>query len=79
MAMTGHQHILMRIAVVGSGLSIATCFFAVQRWGATGVAVVVSTGSTLIFLAQWLATRKYTGMWTHPSVPSLEQIRRLFR
>ena len=69
----------MRIAVVGSGLSIATCYFVVQRWGATGVAVVVSAGSTLIFVAQWLATKRYTGMWTHPSVPSLRQIRQLFR
>jgi O-antigen/teichoic acid export membrane protein len=79
MAMTGHQHVLMRIAIVGSGLSIVGCYFVVQRWGSLGVAIVVTAGSSVVFLLQWLATRKYTGMWTHPSIPSIEQIRKLFR
>jgi len=79
MAMTGHQHILMRIAVIVSGLSIVLCYFVVQRWGSVGVAIVVSAGSSLVFLLQWLATRKYTGMWTHPSIPSVAQIRALFK
>jgi len=78
MAMTGHQHILMRIAVTTSGLSIVACFFVVQRWGAIGVAITVSSGMSLLFLLQWLAAKKYTGMWTHPTIPSLDQIKRLF-
>jgi len=78
MAMTGHQHILMRIAVVTSGLSIVTCYFMVQRWGAVGVAATVSIGSSLVFIFQWLATKKYTGMWTHPSIPRVADIRKLF-
>ncbi len=79
MAMTGHQYILMRIAVVVSGLSIVGCYVVVQRWGSLGVATVVSAGSSLVFLLQWLATKKYTGMWTHPSIPSFEQIKKLFK
>jgi O-antigen/teichoic acid export membrane protein len=79
MAMTGHQHILMRIAVVVSGLSIVVCFFVVRPWGSLGVATVVSAGSSLVFVLQWLATKKYTGMWTHPSIPSIDQIKSLFR
>ena len=79
MAMTGHQHILMRIAVFFSGLSIVGVFLVVPRWGAVGVAVVVTTGSSLVFAAQWLATKRYTGMWTHASIPSLDQIKSLFR
>ena len=79
MAMTGHQHILMRIAVVVSGLSILVSYLVVERWGSLGVAIVVSGGSSMVFLLQWLATKKYTGMWTHPSIPSIEQIKNLFR
>jgi O-antigen/teichoic acid export membrane protein len=79
MAMTGHQHILMRIAVVVSGLSIVVCFFVVRPWGSLGVAIVVSAGSSLVFVLQWLATKKYTGMWTHPSIPSIDQIKKLFK
>ena len=79
MAMTGHQHILMRIAVVVSGLSIVVCFFVVRPWGSLGVAIVVSAGSSLVFVLQWLATKKYTGMWTHPSIPSISQIKKLFK
>jgi O-antigen/teichoic acid export membrane protein len=78
MAMTGHQHVLMRIAVVVSGLSIVVCFFVVQRFGSLGVAIVVSAGGSTLFLLQWLAAKKYTGMWTHPSIPSIEQIKKLF-
>jgi len=79
MAMTGHQHILMRIAISISGLSILACYFVVQRWGSLGVATTVSTGITFMFLVQWLATKKYTGMWTHPSIPSVAQIKALFK
>ena len=78
MAMTGHQHVLMRIAVIVSGSSIVVCYFVVQRFGSLGVAIVVSAGSSMVFLLQWLATKKYTGMWTHPSIPSIEQIKKLF-
>ena len=79
MAMTGHQHILMRIAVVVSGLSIVVCSFVVRPWGSLGVAIVVSAGSSLVFVLQWLATKKDTGMWTHPSIPSISQIKKLFK
>ena len=77
MAMTGHQNVMMRISVVAGVLSVAGCYFAAQRWGALGVAVAASGGPTLNFLAVWLATKKYTGMWTHPSLPSLGEIRDL--
>ncbi len=79
MAMTGHQHILMRIAVGVSGMSIVLCYFVAQRFGSIGVAIVVSAGSSVVFLLQWLATKKYTGIWTHPAIPSIEQLKNLFR
>ena len=61
-----------------SGLSILACYFVVQRWGSVGVAITVATGSTLVFVSQWLATKKYTGMWTHPSIPSFGEVKKLF-
>ena len=79
MAMTGHQHILMRIALVFSGLSIVAAYFAVQHWGTVGVAVAVSGGSALVFVLQWLATKRYTGMWTHLSIPSWSEVKELLR
>jgi len=79
MAMTGHQHVMMRIAVVTTVTSVTACFLVVQRWGAPGVAVAVSAGTALALVLQWLATKKYTGMWTHAQMPSFEQIRNMFR
>ena len=38
---------------------------------------VVASGSTLVFVLQWWATRRHTGMWTHPTIPSIADIKRL--
>jgi len=75
LSMTGHQTVLMRITVVSGILSVGACLLVVNRFGTIGVASVV--GATAVFhnLSMWIAARYYTGIWTHATIPSREDIR----
>jgi O-antigen/teichoic acid export membrane protein len=77
MSMTGYQSPLMGITVVSSIAVVVGCLLVVERYGAIGVASVVSGGLILQNLTQWLAARYFTGMWTHASVPRWHEIRTL--
>ena len=78
MSMTGYQSPLMVITVTASSLVVVGCLLVAETFGAIGVAVVVSGGLILQNLAQWLAARYYTGMWTHAGLPRPREIRALF-
>jgi O-antigen/teichoic acid export membrane protein len=77
MSMTGYQSPLMGITVVSSIAVVVGCLLVVERYGAIGVASVVSGGLILQNLMQWLAARYFTGMWTHASIPRWREIRTL--
>jgi O-antigen/teichoic acid export membrane protein len=79
MAMTGHQNVMMRIALSVSSVSMIATFLVAKPYGPTGVALVVSAGSTMVFLLQWWATHRFTGMWTHPKIPTLHEIKGLLK
>ena len=79
LAMTGHQSTLMSSTVVSGLLSVAGTFLVVQRFGITGVAVVVCAMVVLQNVWQWLAARYHTGLWTHATIPSVRDVRDLFK
>lgn len=77
MNMTGHQNVLMTITIVTSLLTVGGGLLVVRPFGMTGVAMVVATGTIVQNLAMWIATRVYTGLWTHVGLPRLSEIRSL--
>ena len=79
LSMTGHQDALLRITVTTSILTVVATFLVVGRWGSTGVAAAISGGVALQALAVWLTARIRTGIWTHVTVPTVGEIRALFR
>ncbi len=78
MSMTGHQTALMGITLFTSACTLCGCLLVVREYGMVGVAAVVCAGTIFQNLAMWLGTKYFTGMWTHPGLPSLEDIRSLF-
>jgi O-antigen/teichoic acid export membrane protein len=78
MSMTGHQTALMGITLFTSACTVGGCLVVVQDHGMVGVAAVVCAGTVFQNLAMWLGTKFFTGMWTHPGIPSLSEIRSLF-
>ena len=75
LSMTGHQTALMRITVVSGILSVGASLLVVHRFGTIGVASVVAAAAVFHNLAMWIAARYYTGIWTHATIPSREDIR----
>jgi O-antigen/teichoic acid export membrane protein len=75
LSMTGHQTVLMRITLVSGFVSVGGSLLVVNRFGTIGVATVV--GATAVFqnLWMWIAARYYAGIWTHPTIPSRQDIR----
>lgn len=75
LSMTGHQTVLMRITIVSGIISVGGSLLVVQRFGTLGVAAVVSASAALQNLWMWIAARYYTGIWTHATIPSRQDIR----
>ncbi len=77
MTMTGHQTTVMTIAIASGLLTLGLALAAVKPFGPRGVAVAAATGLATHNVAMWLATRRFTGLWTHVGVPRVEDLRRL--
>lgn len=75
LSMTGHQTTLMRITVVSGVISIGGSLLVVGRYGAVGVAALVGATAVLQNLWMWIAARYHTGIWTHATIPSRQDIR----
>jgi O-antigen/teichoic acid export membrane protein len=66
--MTGHQKILMGISIFTGVLTIVAVYFAAGRYGAVGVATVVSANLLLKNILMVIFNRRLTGMWTHATI-----------
>jgi len=79
LAMTGNQSTLVR-AGLGSGvLSVGGTLLVVQRFGVQGVATVICAAMIVQNVWLWLAARYHTGLWTHATIPKLDDLRALLR
>lgn len=77
--MTGHQTLMMWISILCGVLFVVGAVWAVQDYGATGVASVAAGSVVLQSLLMVLAAKKKTGIWTHASfsvAPILKILRR---
>lgn len=72
--MTGHQTRMMVVASASAALAIVGSIMVAGQYGATGVALVASTGTVLQTILLWLTTRVSTGLWTHVSIRELFSI-----
>jgi len=77
MSMTGHQRVLMWITLATTVLTMAICVALAPGKGATGVALAVSAGTVVQNIVLWLATRHYTGLWTHCALPRRSDLQAL--
>jgi len=75
LSMTGHQTVLMRITLVSGVISVGASLLVVNRFGTIGVAMVVGATAVVQNLWMWIAARYYAGIWTHPTIPSRQDIR----
>lgn len=74
--MTGHQTLMMWISIASGLLFVAGAVWAVQDFGAVGVAGVAAASVAFQNLVMVLAARIKTGIWTHV-VFSVAPIRKL--
>lgn len=77
--MTGHQMLMMWISIFCGLVFVTGAVWAVQDYGATGVASVTAGSVVLQSLLMVLAAKKKTGIWTHVSfslAPVWEAIRK---
>lgn len=77
MGMTGHQTKLMTITIATSVLTVGAALLVVRPFGTLGVASTVAAGTVIQNLSMWLATRYYTGLWTHAALPRLRDVKAL--
>jgi len=69
--MTGHQTRMMVVASASAAFAIVGSIMVAGQYGATGVALVASTGTILQTILLWLTARLSTGLWTHVSFREL--------
>ena len=74
--MTGHQKLMMWISVFSGLLFVVGALWAVQKFGAVGVASVAAGSVALQNLFTVLAVKIKTGIWTHAAF-SITPIRKL--
>jgi O-antigen/teichoic acid export membrane protein len=79
LAMTGHQKVLMWITIGSSTATVLATWWAAQTFGAVGVACAAAGGQIALTVATWLATRLYTGMWTHVGPVRPSELRELVK
>jgi O-antigen/teichoic acid export membrane protein len=74
LTMTGHQAALLGITLLSGLLTVSGAAWAVQDYGAEGVAVVTSSALALQNLLMLIYARRRVGIWTHATL-SLKEIR----
>jgi len=65
LAMTGHQNILLLVALATVLLVVVGGTLAAQSFGALGLTVVSAGAVAASNITQWLLARKLVGVWTH--------------
>jgi O-antigen/teichoic acid export membrane protein len=73
--MTGNQGVTMVVAIITSSLTVSVAIWAVQHYGATGVAAAASAGLILQQAVLLVLVKKKTGIWTHVSLAKLPRRR----
>lgn len=76
--MTGHERIELKISLAGGALNVALCAAGAYYGGMLGVALAAMSAMIVQCLLEEAAVRRVLGIWTHASVYSLGDIRRLF-
>jgi O-antigen/teichoic acid export membrane protein len=74
--MTGHQTRMMLVASASAVVAVVVSVKVAGQYGATGVAMVASTGMVLQSVLMWLTTKAATGLWTHASFRRLSSLTR---
>ncbi|HXV78112.1 MAG TPA: lipopolysaccharide biosynthesis protein, partial [Candidatus Polarisedimenticolaceae bacterium] len=77
LTMTGFHHTVLRVTIGSTIFAVVASLLVVRRHGTLGVAGVVCAAAVLHNLANWLAARYHTGMWTHVTIPTARDIRSL--
>jgi O-antigen/teichoic acid export membrane protein len=76
--MTGHERIELKISLAGGVLNAALCAAGAYYGGMLGVALAAMSAMIIQCLLEEAAVRRMLGIWTHASVHSLGDIKRLF-
>ncbi|MBI5611891.1 MAG: oligosaccharide flippase family protein [Gammaproteobacteria bacterium] len=76
--MTGNERIELQISLVGGAINIALCLVGAHYGGMLGVALAAMSAMVIQCLIEEVAVRRVLGIWTHASINSLSDIRRLF-
>ncbi|MDX1963153.1 MAG: lipopolysaccharide biosynthesis protein [Pirellulales bacterium] len=66
--MSGHEWTILAINVLSAALLLIAGAWGAAHYGMTGLAVVSSSVTALMNLAQWLAVWRLEGLWTHFSL-----------
>jgi O-antigen/teichoic acid export membrane protein len=75
LSMTGHQTTLMRITIITSVLTIAASLLVAREYGGVGLATTTTAGLCVQSLWLLFSVRRLTGMWTHMSIPRLDDVK----
>lgn len=76
--MTGHERIELKISLAGGVLNVALCTTGAYYGGMLGVALAAMSAMIVQCLIEEVAVRRVLGIWTHASVYSVGDIKRLF-
>lgn len=76
--MTGHERAQLAISLAGGTLNIALCTAGAYYGGMFGVALAAMSAMIIQCLLEEVTVRRVLGIWTHASVYSVGDIKRLF-
>lgn len=74
--MTGHQTTMMVVTVTTGLLAVIGSLWAVQQYGAVGVAAAAASGVILQKIAMLFVVRKKIGIWTHAGLSGFTSLAR---
>ncbi len=77
LSMTGHQTTLMRITIITSVLTIGASLLVAREYGGVGLATTTTVGLCVQSLWLLFSVRRLTGMWTHMSIPRLDDVKQV--
>jgi O-antigen/teichoic acid export membrane protein len=77
LTMTGNERRQLMISVVGGFVNILGCTLGAIYWGIYGVAVAAMTAMILQCLTELIAVYSRHGIWTHASLSSVGDIKKL--
>lgn len=75
--MTGHQTTMMIVTLTTGMLAVVGSIWAVQQYGAVGVAGAAASGVILQKMVMLFVVRKKVGVWTHAGLSGFASMARL--